>query len=110
MHGLTNPISELDPGKLNEAFALPVLGCVAAWADKDYSERVLGFEGVAGEIDMAWMNVDGGAVSLGHPVGASGDRIVLHAMTAPKRLKLKWAIATECIGGGQGGAMLVERV
>lgn len=103
-------LADVDLWELNEAFALQVLGCVAAWADRDYCERVLGLDGAAGEIDMARMNVDGGAVSLGHPVGASGNRIVLHAMTAMERLKLTRAIATECIGGGQGGAMLVERV
>ena len=103
-------LSDVELWELNEAFALQVLGCVAAWADKDYCERVLGLEGAAGEIDMARLNVDGGAVSLGHPVGASGNRIVLHAVTALERLKLKRAIATECIGGGQGGAMLVETV
>ena len=103
-------LSDVELWELNEAFAIQVLGCVAAWADKDYCERVLGLDGVAGEIDVARMNVDGGAVSLGHPVGASGNRIVLHAVTALERLKLKRAIATECIGGGQGGAMLVETV
>ena len=54
--------------------------------------------------------MDGGAVSLGHPVGASGNRIVLHAINASRRLGLKRSIATECIGGGQGGAMLLETV
>ena len=103
-------LADVDLWELNEAFALQVLGCVAAWKDKDYCERVLGLEGAAGEIDMERLNVDGGAVSLGHPVGASGNRIVLHAVTAMERLKLKRGIATECIGGGQGGAMLVEMV
>ena len=103
-------LSDVELWELNEAFALQVLGCVAAWADKNYCERVLDLDSAAGEIDMARMNVDGGAVSLGHPVGASGNRIVLHAVTALERLKLKRAIATECIGGGQGGAMLVETV
>ena len=103
-------LSDVDLWELNEAFALQVLGCVAAWADKDYCERALDLDSAAGEIDMARMNVDGGAVSLGHPVAASGNRIVLHAMTALKRLNLQRAIATECIGGGQGGAMLIERV
>ena len=103
-------LPDVDLWELNEAFALQVLACVAAWKDTDYCERVLGLDGAAGEIDMARMNVDGGAISLGHPVGASGNRIVLHAVSALERLKLKRGIATECIGGGLGGAMLVERV
>jgi acetyl-CoA C-acetyltransferase len=56
------------------------------------------------------LNVDGGAISLGHPVGTSGNRIVLHLINAMKRLGTRRGIATECIGGGQGGAMLIEVV
>ena len=62
------------------------------------------------EIDRARLNVDGGAISLGHPVGTSGNRIVLHLVNAMKRLGTKRGIATECIGGGLGGAMLIETV
>ena len=62
------------------------------------------------QIDRAKLNVDGGAISLGHPVGCSGNRIVLHLVNAMKRLGTKRGVATECIGGGQGGAMLIETV
>ena len=54
------------------------------------------------------LNVDGGAISLGHPVGTSGNRITLHLANAMNRLGKTRGIATECIGGGQGGAMLLE--
>ncbi|MGD8936715.1 MAG: acetyl-CoA C-acyltransferase, partial [Thiogranum sp.] len=54
--------------------------------------------------------VDGGGVSIGHPVGASGARIVLHLLNVLKRTGGKRGIASLCIGGGQGGAMLVEGV
>ena len=64
----------------------------------------------AGELDRAKLNVDGGAISLGHPVGTSGNRIVLHLVNAMKRLGTRRGIATECIGGGLGGAMLIEMV
>jgi len=64
----------------------------------------------AGQIDHAKLNVDGGAISLGHPVGTSGNRIVLHLINAMKRLGTRRGIATECIGGGLGGAMLIEAV
>ena len=67
-------------------------------------------DGAAGQIDHAKLNVDGGAISLGHPVGCSGNRIVLHLVNAMKRLGTKRGVATECIGGGQGGAMLIEAV
>jgi acetyl-CoA C-acetyltransferase len=106
--GLSLPDIEL--WELNEAFAAQVLACLAAWEDEDFCRQVLGLPGAAGTIDRARLNVDGGAVGLGHPVGASGNRIVLHLITALERLGLKRGIATECIGGGQGGAMLIERV
>jgi hypothetical protein len=62
------------------------------------------------ELDQTKLNVDGGAISLGHPVGCSGNRIVLHLVNAMKRLGTRRGIATECIGGGLGGAMLIETV
>ena len=56
------------------------------------------------------VNVHGGAVALGHPVGASGARIVLHLLNVLHRTGGQWGLASICIGGGQGGAMLVETV
>jgi len=61
-----------------------------------------------GELDQARVNIDGGGVSIGHPVGASGARIVLHLLRTLERKGAKRGIASLCIGGGQGGAMLVE--
>ena len=58
---------------------------------------------------MDRLNVDGGGISLGHPVGASGARIVLHLANLLKNNNAKRGIASLCIGGGQGGAMLIER-
>jgi acetyl-CoA C-acetyltransferase len=103
-------LGDVDLWELNEAFAAQVLACLAAWEDEAFGREILGLPGAAGTIDRERLNVDGGAVSLGHPVGASGNRIVLHLITALERLDLKRGIATECIGGGQGGAMLIERV
>jgi len=59
---------------------------------------------------MDKLNIDGGGVSIGHPVGASGARIVLHLMHLLERTNAKRGIASLCIGGGQGGAMMIERV
>ncbi len=103
-------IQDIETWELNEAFATQVLGCLAAWKDEKFCREVLGLAGAAGEIDRARLNVDGGAISLGHPVGTSGNRIVLHLVNAMKRLGTKRGIATECIGGGLGGAMLIETV
>jgi acetyl-CoA C-acetyltransferase len=103
-------LQDIELWELNEAFAAQVLACLAAWEDEAFCREVLGLPGAAGAIDRERLNVDGGAISLGHPVGASGNRIVLHLINALERLDLKRGIATECIGGGQGGAMLIERV
>lgn len=103
-------ISDVDLWELNEAFAAQVLSSLAAFEDDEFGRKVLGLPGAAGKIDRERLNVDGGAVALGHPVGTSGNRIVLHLVNAMHRLGLKRGIATECIGGGQGGAMLIETV
>jgi acetyl-CoA C-acetyltransferase len=103
-------LGDVETWELNEAFATQVLGCLAAWNDEKFCREILGLDGAAGQIDHARLNVDGGAISLGHPVGCSGNRIVLHLVNAMKRLGTKRGIATECIGGGQGGAMLIETV
>ncbi|TDW61850.1 acetyl-CoA C-acetyltransferase [Novosphingobium sp. PhB55] len=102
-------LDSIDLWELNEAFAAQVLACLAAWQDEGFCREVLGLEGAAGTIDPGRINVDGGAISLGHPVGASGARIALHLVQAMERLGSGRGIATECIGGGQGGAMLIER-
>ncbi|MCH4270874.1 acetyl-CoA C-acetyltransferase [Kerstersia gyiorum] len=93
--------------EINEAFAAQVLGCLAAWRDEDYCREHLG-TAAWGELDETRLNVDGGAIALGHPVGASGARIVLHLLQALRARGLHRGMASICIGGGQGGAMLVE--
>src|SRR5260370_1135424 len=103
-------LGDIGVWELNEAFAAQVLACLAVWEDDTFCREVLGLDGAAGRIDRDKFNVDGGAIGLGHPVGASGNRIVLHLVNAMKRHGVKQGIATECIGGGQGGAMLIEAV
>jgi len=103
-------VQDVETWELNEAFATQVLGCLAAWNDDKFCREILDLPGAAGEIDRTKLNVDGGAISLGHPVGTSGNRIVLHLINAMRRLGTRRGIATECIGGGLGGAMLIETV
>ncbi len=105
-HGLV--LNDIDAWELNEAFAAQVLGCQAAWQSDDYCREQLGLPGALGALDDEKLNVDGGAIAIGHPVGASGARIVLHLLHVLRRKQLKRGIATLCIGGGLGGAMLVE--
>jgi acetyl-CoA C-acetyltransferase len=101
-------LDDIDTWEINEAFAAQMLGCMAAWNDAGYCREHFGAEAPLGPLDQAKLNVDGGAIALGHPVGASGARIVLHLLQVLRRKGGKRGIASICIGGGQGGAMLVE--
>ena len=96
--------------EINEAFAAQVLACIAAWESDDYCRQNLGLTHALGKLDRTKLNVDGGAIAIGHPVGASGARIVLHLAQTLRRQHANKGIATICIGGGQGGAMLIENV
>ncbi|GGY65680.1 acetyl-CoA C-acetyltransferase [Marinobacter zhanjiangensis] len=101
-------LNDIDLWEINEAFAAQVLACLEAWDDPEFSRAAFGTDKPLGRLDPERLNVDGGAVAIGHPVGTSGNRIVLHLMNALRRKGLKQGIATECIGGGQSGAMMIE--
>lgn len=103
-------LSDIDQMEINEAFAAQVLGCLSAWRDKDYCINELGLSQILGEFDMEKFNPEGGAIALGHPVGASGARLVVHCANMLVKKQQKRALASLCIGGGQGGAILIERV
>jgi acetyl-CoA C-acetyltransferase len=101
-------LNDVDYWEINEAFAAQVLGCLAAWKDENYCRDELGLDKPLGEINPEKLNVDGGAIALGHPVGASGARIVLHLLKTLRKNRAKRGMASICIGGGLGGAMLLE--
>ena len=82
---------EVDLFEINEAFAAQYLGC----------EKELG-------LDRDKVNVNGGAISLGHPLGATGTRLLLTLMYNLRRTGKKYGMASACIGGGQGIAVLIE--
>lgn len=103
-------LDDIDYWEINEAFAAQVLGCLAAWEDDKYCQDHLGLPKALGKLNTEKLNVDGGAIAFGHPVGASGARIVLRLLHILKRNQAKRGVATICIGGGQGGAMLIENV
>jgi acetyl-CoA C-acetyltransferase len=105
-HGLG--LNDLDAWEINEAFAAQVLGCIEAWKSDDYCRDQLGLPDALGALAEDKLNVDGGAVALGHPVGASGTRIVLHLLHVLRARGGSRGMAAICIGGGLGGAMLVE--
>jgi acetyl-CoA acetyltransferase family protein len=101
-------IERLELTEINEAFAAQVLACFKAFASRKFCERQLG-RGPIGEIDPQTVNVNGGAIALGHPVGASGGRLVLTLLHEMQRRDASLGLATLCVGGGQGGAMVLER-
>ncbi|MEK7735063.1 MAG: acetyl-CoA C-acyltransferase, partial [Pseudomonadota bacterium] len=105
-HGFA--MKDLARMELNEAFAVQVLACQAAWDSADYAREELGLDRPLGRMNPARLNVEGGAVACGHPVGASGARLVLHLLHALRRSGGGLGVATLCIGGGQGGAMLLK--
>lgn len=102
--------NDFDCWEINEAFSVQVLACLAAWNDPLYCETHFGLKKAIGAPDRERLNKDGGAIAAGHPIGASGARIVLHVLESLKQHQGKRGMATICIGGGQGGAMYLERV
>lgn len=101
-------LHDIDYWEINEAFAAQVLACLKVWESAQYCRDFLGLNEALGSIDRSRLNVDGGAISIGHPVGASGARLVLHLIGVLRRHKAKRGIASLCIGGGLGGSMLIE--
>jgi acetyl-CoA acetyltransferase family protein len=103
-------LPDMDRVELNEAFAAVLLANQEAMASPEYAREHLGRSEPLGELDPARTNVNGGAIALGHPVGASGARLVLTLLLELARCGGRHGLATLCIGGGQGGAMVLEAV
>lgn len=104
------PLKEIQLFEMNEAFAAQVLACVDALASKKFAEEN-NFPGgqPVGQIDLNLLNVNGGGIALGHPVGVTGSRLVLTCLLEMKRRGLRYGLVSLCVGGGQGGALLLER-
>lgn len=100
-------LQDFDLIEINEAFAAQVIGCVRAFASDEFCQKHFGVNAL-GQIDENILNVSGGSIALGHPVGMSGTRIIIHALRELKRRGKNRALATLCIGGGQGGAVVLE--
>jgi acetyl-CoA C-acetyltransferase/acetyl-CoA acyltransferase len=100
-------LADMDLIEINEAFASQVLGCIQACDDVHYCKQHLNADRL-GEIDMDRLNINGGAIALGHPVGTSGTRLILTLLHALRRIGKQRGVASLCIGGGQGGACIVE--
>lgn len=109
LDGLGMDLSEVQLVELNEAFAAQVMANQRAFASKSYCTEKLGRKKELGELSDDILNVNGGAIALGHPVGATGGRLILTLLLEMRRRNLNRGLATLCIGGGQGGAFLLER-
>ena len=99
---------DIDLIEINEAFAAQVLACEAAFASDAFAARELGRSNALGVIDPERRNVNGGAIALGHPVGATGARLVQTLLLELHMRELALGLVTLCIGGGQGAAVLLE--
>lgn len=95
--------------ELNEAFAAQVLACIKAFESDSFAKEKLGLDKAVGEVDFEKLNVNGGAIALGHPVGATGTRLIVTLMKEMQLRNVQFGLATLCIGGGQGGAMILEK-
>jgi acetyl-CoA C-acetyltransferase/acetyl-CoA acyltransferase len=103
-------VADADLVEINEAFAAQVLACQSAAKSADFARKHLGLDHALGEIPDERLNVNGGGIALGHPVGASGARLVLTALKELHRRQARRALVTLCVGGGQGGALWLETV
>lgn len=101
-------LKDIDLIEINEAFAGQVVAVLKAFASDDFAKKALNRDKALGTVDPSKVNVNGGAVALGHPVGASGARLVLTLLLELKKQGKRRGLATLCIGGGQGEACLLE--
>jgi acetyl-CoA acetyltransferase family protein len=101
-------LRDIELVEMNEAFAAQVLANERAFASTQFAQQQLGRPGALGELDPARLNVNGGAIALGHPVGATGTRLVITLLRELRRRGLHRGLATLCVGGGQGAALLLE--
>ncbi|MCY4321464.1 MAG: thiolase family protein [Bdellovibrionaceae bacterium] len=96
--------------EINEAFSAQVLACLKAFSSQKFCEEKLGLNKAIGEIDSNKLNVNGGAIAIGHPVSATGARLILTLAKEMKRKQVEFGLASLCIGGGQGGAVILQNV
>ncbi|MES2695935.1 MAG: thiolase family protein [Verrucomicrobiota bacterium] len=101
-------LKDADLIEINEAFAAQVIACRAAAASPEFAREHLGRTEALGEIPNEKLNVNGGGIALGHPVGATGARLVLTALKELHRRHARRALVSLCVGGGQGGALWLE--
>ena len=102
-------LEDIELFEINEAFAVQVLACLEAARSVEFARAELDRGRGLGEIPLERLNVNGGAIALGHPVGASGARLLLTLLLEMRRRGAKRGLAALCVGGGQGAAFVLER-
>ena len=90
------------------AFAAQVIANEKAFDSDEFAKKFLGKQNKVGFLDREKLNVNGGAIALGHPVGSTGARLIVTCLKEMKRRNLALGLATLCIGGGQGAALILE--
>ena len=101
-------LKDIDLIEMNEAFAVQALANIRAFESESYAKQHLNRTTALGKIDEGVLNVNGGAVALGHPVGMTGTRLVIHTLKELRRRGKNRGLATLCIGGGQGASLILE--
>ena len=101
-------LKDLDLLEINEAFAAQIIANERAFASRQFAAKELSQGDALGMIDRERLNVNGGAIALGHPVGATGTRLVITLLKELGRRGLRYGLAALCVGGGQGAALLLE--
>jgi acetyl-CoA C-acetyltransferase len=109
LEGTGVTLDDIGTIELNEAFAVQVLACRKAFGSAAFAEKHLGRSTAMGGVPLAKLNPNGGAIAIGHPVGATGARLLLTTALELEAGDHELGLATLCIGGGQGGAVLLER-
>lgn len=101
-------LRDADLIEINEAFAAQTLAVLKAARSEEFAQKYLNRPEALGKIPSGKLNVNGGAIALGHPVGATGARLVLTVLKELNRRKLRRALVSVCVGGGQGAALWLE--
>lgn len=102
-------LDHADVVEINEAFAAQVIACLACLKSDEFAQKHLKRDRHVGKIPKEALNVNGGAIALGHPVGATGARLILTSLKELQRRDAKRALISLCVGGGQGAAIWLER-
>ena len=102
-------LKDIDLIEINEAFAGQVLSCLKAFNSKSFAIDKLGLSKAIGEVNPEKLNVNGGAISIGHPIAATGTRLLLTLAKEMKRRKAAFGLASLCVGGGQGSAVILKQ-